>query len=155
MYHRRSLRVESLRIENLQYTTLVCHTRIESLRIENLQHTRPENMKTKRGPEVPALEGTDIEEIEVWKDIIPEETILMKEEITGENMVPVLVEENTVQQEETIAMTDMIEEIRAPDTGKTLGLDIEEKTLQMKAEDTLDITGEGDAKGPWVMKGPS
>ena len=65
MYHRRSLRIESLRIENLQYTTLVCHTRIESLRIENLQHTRPENMKIKRGPEVPALEVTDIEETEV------------------------------------------------------------------------------------------
>ena len=154
MYHRRSLRIESLRIENLQYTILVYHTRIESLRIENLQHTRPENMKIKRGPEVPALEVTDIEETEVQKDIIPEETTMMKEEIIEENMAPVLIEEIIVQQGGTTVMTGMIEEIRVPGADRTLGLDIGEITLQMKAEDTLDTIGEGDAKGPLVMEGP-
>ena len=135
MYHRRSLRIESLRIENLQYTT-------------------PENMKIKRGPEVRALEVIDIGEIEAWKDIIPEETIMMKEEIIGENMVPVLIEESIVQQGGTTVMTGMIEEIRVPGTDRTLGQDIGEITLQMKAEDTLDTIGEGDAKGPLVMEGP-
>ena len=97
MYHRRSLRIESLRKEILQCTT-------------------PENMMIKRGLEVPALEMIDIGEIEAWKDIIPEETIMMKEETTGENMVPAQVEESIAQLEGTTIMTGKREETRAPDT---------------------------------------
>ena len=135
MYHRRSLRIESLRKEILQYIT-------------------PENMMIKRGLEVPAPEMIDIGEIEAWKDIIPEEAIMMKEETTEEIMVPAQVEESIVQLEETTIMTGKIEEIRAPDIDQILGPDIGERTPQMKAEDTLDTTGEGDAKGPLVMEGP-
>ena len=97
MYHRRSLRIESLRKEILQYTT-------------------PESMMIKRGLEVPALEVIDIGEIEAWKDITPEETIMMKEETTGENMVLAQVEESIAQQEGTTIMTGKREETRAPDT---------------------------------------
>ena len=138
MYHRRNLRTESLRIENLQCTT-------------------PETMKIKRELEVPALEVKDIEEIEAWIDIALEETIMMKEETTEESMVLVPVGESLVQIDKlggNIAMTDKKEETRAPDIDKTQDQDTEERTLQMKAEDTLDTIGEGDAKGPLVMEGP-
>ena len=135
MYHRRNLRTESLRIENLQCTT-------------------PETMKIKRELEVPALEVKDIEEIEAWIDIALEETIMMKEETTEESMVLVQVGERLAQQGETTIMTGKKEETRAPDIDKTQDQDTEERTLQMKAEDTLDTIGEGDAKGPLVMEGP-
>ena len=135
IHHRRNLRTESLRIENLQCTT-------------------PETMKIKRELEVPALEVKDIEEIEAWIDIALEETIMMKEETTEESMVLVQVGERLAQQGETTIMTGKKEETRAPDIDKTQDQDTEERTLQMKAEDTLDTIGEGDAKGPLVMEGP-
>ena len=91
MYHRRSLRTESLRIENLQCTT-------------------PETMKIKRELEVPALEVKDIEEIEAWKDIALEETIMMKVETTGESMVLVQVGESLAQQGGITVMTGKREE---------------------------------------------
>ena len=135
MYHRRSLRTESLRIENLQCTT-------------------PETMKIKRELEVPALEVKDIEGIEAWKDTALEETIMMKVETTGESMVLVPVGESLAQLGGNTVMIGKKEETRAPDIDKIQDQDIEERTLQMKAEDTLDTIGEGDAKGPLVMEGP-
>ena len=79
---------------------------------------------------------------------------MMKKETTEEIMVPAQVEESIVQLEETTIMTGKIEEIRAPDIDQIQGPDIGGRTPQMKAEDTLDTTGEGDAKGPLVMEGP-
>ena len=70
-------------------------------------------------------------------------------------MVPALVGGNTAQPEEAMTMTGMIEEIIAPGIDLTQDQGTRGKTHQMEAEDTLDTTGEGDAKGPWVMKGPS
>ena len=79
---------------------------------------------------------------------------MMKEETTGESMVLVQVGESLAQQGGITVMTGKREETRAPDIDKTQDQDTEERTLQMKAEDTLDTIGEGDAKGPLVMEGP-
>ena len=136
---------------------IVLHKRtlgIESLKEVTHQATTPKIMMTKRGPEVPAPEMIDIEEIGAWIDIIPEEDIMMKTEITEEIMVLARVEGSIVQLEETIIMIGKTGETRAQDTDQIQGPDIGGKTPQMKAEDTLDTTGEGDAKGPLVMEGP-
>ena len=79
---------------------------------------------------------------------------MMKKETTEEIMVPARVEGSIVQLEETIIMIGKTGETRAQDTDQIQGPDIGGKTPQMKAEDTLDTTGEGDAKGPLVMEGP-
>ena len=136
---------------------IVLHKRtlgIESLKEVTHQVTTPEIMMIKRGPEVPAPEMTDIGETEARKDIIPEETTMMKEETTVEIMVPAQVEGSIVRSEETTIMTGKIEGTRAPGIDQIQDLDTQGKTFQMKAEDTLDTTGEGDAKGPLVMEGP-
>ena len=128
-----------------------------SLRIESLQCTTLENMRIRRELEALVLEVKDIGEIEAWIDIIVEETIMMKEETIGESMVLVPVGESLAQIGKlggNIAMIDTKEETRAPDIDKNPDQGIEERTLQMKAEDTLDTIGEGDAKGPLVMEGP-
>ena len=128
-----------------------------SLRIESLQCTTPEIMRRRRELEALVLEGKDIGEIEAWIDIIVEETIMMKEETTGESMVLVPVGESLAQIGKlggNIAMTDKKEETRAQDIDKNPDQDIEERIHQMKAEDTLVIIDEGDAKGPLVMEGP-
>ena len=79
---------------------------------------------------------------------------MMKTEIIEEIMVPARVEGSIVQLEETITMIGKTGETRAQDTEQILGPDTGGKTPQMRAEDTLDTTGEGDAKGPLVMEGP-
>ena len=112
-------------------------------------------LMTERGLEVPAPERIDTEGTEAMKDMTPEEIIMMRVETPTEIMVPVQVGGSTVRSEETMTMTGMKEEIRAPGIDLIQDQDIRGKTHQMEAEDTLDITGEGDAKGPWVMKGPS
>ena len=80
----------------------------------------------------------------------------------GEN-----TEVGTTAAEETTALTDKEEEIilligkkeetTAQGTGKKDKMteeEIEEITLLKKAEGTLVITDEGDAKGPLVIEGP-
>ena len=109
----------------------------------------------KRGLEAPAQEKIDIGGTEAMKDMSPEEIIMMRAETPIEAMEPAQVGGSTVRPEETMTMTDMKEEIRALGTDLIQDQDTRGKTHQMEAEDTLDITGEGDAKGPWVMKGPS
>ena len=108
-----------------------------------------------RGLEVPAPEIIDTEGTEAMKDMTPGEVIMMRAETPVEIMVPAPVGGNIVQPEEIRNMTGMIGEIRAPGIDLIQDQDIRGKTHQMEVEDTLDITGEGDAKGPWVMKGPS
>ena len=125
-----------------------------SLRIESLQCTTPEITRIRRELEAPVLEVKDIGEIEAWIDIIVEETIMMKEETIGESMVLVPVGESLAQLGGNTVMIGKKEETRAPDIDKIQDQDIEERTLQMKAEDTLDTIGEGDAKGPLVMEDP-
>ena len=142
-------------IQTTVMKTIMHHRR--SLRIEILQCTTPENMKIRREQEALVLEVTDIGEIEAWTDIIVEETIMMKEETTGESMVLVPVGESLAQIGKlggNIAMTDKKEETRAPDIGKNPDQEIEESIHQKKAEDTLVTIDEGDAKGPLVMEGP-
>ena len=112
------------------------------------------NMMTERGPEAPAPETTDTEEIEAMKDITPEETTMMRAETPTGIMRPVPVGENIAQPEETKIMKDMAEETRAQDIGLAQDLDTLGKTHQVKAGDTLVTIGDGDAKGPQVMKGP-
>ena len=128
-----------------------------NLRIESLQCTTPEIMRRRRELEALVLEVKDTGGIEAWIDIIVEETIMMKEETTGESMVLVPVGESLAQIGKlggNIAMTDKKEETRAQDIDKNPDQDIEERIHQMKAEDTLVIIDEGDAKGPLVMEGP-
>ena len=63
----------------------------------------------------------------------------------------------TDKEEENIPLIGKIEEIIAQGTGKKDKMteeEIEEITLLKKAEGTLVITDEGDAKGPLVMEGP-
>ena len=98
--------------------------KIENLRKEILQPTTPEIMMIKRGPEVPALEMTDIGETEARKDIIPEEITMMKEETTVEIMVPAQVGGSIVRSEEITIMTDKTEGTKAPDKDQTQDLDI-------------------------------
>ena len=126
--------------------------RIETPRI--FPPITPKNLMTGREPEVPAPERIDTEEKEAMKDMTPGETIIMRAEIPTGIMGPALVGGNTVRPEETMTMTDIIEETRAQGIGLTQDLDTRGKTRQMKVGDTLVTTGEGDAKGPWVMKGP-
>ena len=139
-------------IQTTVMKTIMHHRR--SLRIEILQCTTPEIMRIRRELEVLVLEVKDIGEIEAWIDIIVEETIMMKEETIGESMVLVPVGESLAQLGGNTVMIGKKEETRAPDIDKIQDQDIEERTLQMKAEDTLDTIGEGDAKGPLVMEGP-
>ena len=129
--------------------------RIETPRIRIFPPTILKILMTERGLEVPAPEIIDTEGTEAMKDMTPGEIIMMRAETPVEIMVPAPVGGNIVQPEEIRNMTDMIEETRAPGIDLIQDLDIRGKTHQMEAEDTLDITGEGDAKGPWVMKGPS
>ena len=126
--------------------------RIETPRI--FPPTTLKNLMTGREPEVPAPERIDTEEKEAMKDMTPGETIMMRAEIPTGIMGPALVGGNIVRPEETKTMTDIAEEIRAQGIGLAQDLDTRGKTRQMKVGDTLVTTGDGDAKGPWVMKGP-
>ena len=80
----------------------------------------------------------------------------------GENTeVGMTVAEETIalidKEGENIPLTDKIEEITAQGTGKRDKMaeeEIGEITHLKKAEGTLVITDEGDAKGPLVMEGP-
>ena len=72
-----------------------------------------------------------------------------------------MTEENTevdmIVAEETITLIGKEEETTAQGTGKKdkmIEEEIEEIILLKKAEGTLVITDEGDAKGPLVMEGP-
>ena len=129
--------------------------RTETPRKRTLLPTTPKIMMTERGLEVPAPEMTDIGGTEAMKDITPEEITMMRVETTVEIMVPAQVGGSIVRSEETIIMTGKKEGTRAPGIDQIQDLDTRGKTLQMKAGDTRDTIGEGDAKGPWVMKGPS
>ena len=129
--------------------------RIETPRKRILPPTTLKIMMKKRGLEVPAPERTDIGGTEAMKDMSPEEIIMMRAETPTEAMVPAQVGGSTVRPEEAMTMTDMKEGIRALGTNLNQDQDTRGKTHQTEAEDTLDTTGDGDAKGPWVMKGPS
>ena len=80
----------------------------------------------------------------------------------GENTeVGMTVAEETIalidKEEENIPLTGKTEEITAQGTGKRDKMaeeEIGENTHLKKAEGTLVITDEGDAKGPLVMEGP-
>ena len=83
-------------------------------------------------------ETPDIGEKEAQTDTNPEESTM---KITIETMGPAQATETTAQIEETMNMKEQ-------DTEMILDPDTQGRVLQMKAEDTLDITGDGDAKGP-------
>ena len=102
----------------------------------------------KRGLEAPAQEKIDIGGTEAMKDMSPEEIIMMRAETPIEAMEPAQVGGSTVRPEETMTMIDMKEGIRALGTDLNQDQDTRGKTHQMEAEDTLDTTGDGDAKGP-------
>ena len=82
--------------------------------------------------------------------------------MTEENIeVGMTVAEETIalidKEEENIPLTGKTEEITAQGTGKRDKMaeeEIGESTHLKKAEGTLVITDEGDAKGPLVMEGP-
>ena len=111
---------------------------------------------TGKGPEAPAPERIDIEEKEAMTDMTPEEAIMMRAESPVGTMGPAPVGGNIVRPEETMTMIDTTEGTRAQGIGQTplQDLDTLGRTHQVKEGDTQVTTGEGDAKGPWVMRGP-
>ena len=91
-----------------------------------------------RGLEVLAQEIPSIGEKEVQTDTNQEESIMKN---IAETMGPAQATETTAQVEETMSMKEQ-------DTEMILDPDTQGRVLQMRAGDTLDIIGDGDAKGP-------
>ena len=90
-----------------------------------------------KGPEAPAQEIQDTREREAQTDINLEENTM---KTTTETMELAQATETTVLTEETMNMKE--------DTEMTQDLDIQERVLQTRADDTLVTIGDGDAKGP-------
>ena len=88
--------------------------------------------------EVLAQETPGIGEKEAQTDTNPEESTMKN---IAETMGPAQATETTAQVEETMSMKEQ-------DTEMILDPDTQGRVLQMRAGDTLDIIGDGDAKGP-------
>ena len=100
-------------------------------------HTLLKAMMIAKGPEAPAQETQDTREREAQTDINLEENTM---KTTTETMELAQATETTVLTEETMNMKE--------DTEMTQDLDIQERVLQTRADDTLVTIGDGDAKGP-------
>ena len=100
-------------------------------------HILQRTMMIAKGPEAPAQETQGTREREAQTDINLEENTM---KTTTETMELAQATETTVLTEETMNMKE--------DTEMTQDLDIQERVLQTRADDTLVTIGDGDAKGP-------